>query len=79
MAETDARYRSLFDTTPDLVLLMDENGLVVAANASVERILGYKPDDLIGSPLSRIMPERYRVAHHEGFRRYVATGSRKLD
>ena len=79
MAESDARYRSLFETTPDLVLLMDENGLVVAANASVERILGFKPDDLIGSPLSRIMPERYRAAHDEGFRRYVATRSRKLD
>ena len=79
MADTDARYRSIFDTTPDLVLIMDENGLVVAANASVHRVLGYEPEELIGNPLSRIMPERYRAQHHEGFRRYLSTRKRKLD
>ena len=78
-ANTDARYRSLFDTTPDLVILMDETGMVVAANASVERVLGYSADELIGKPLARIIPQRYRGAHAEGLRRYLATGQRKLD
>lgn len=73
------RYHSLFNTTPDLVVIMDENGLVVDANPSVHRILGYHPAELIGKPLSRIMPERFRAPHHEGFRRYLATGQQKLD
>lgn len=79
MPGSDARYRSLFDTTPDLVLIMDQDGMVVAANNSLRRILGYEPDQIIGAPLSRIMPQRYRARHEEGFRRYLDTGKRKLD
>lgn len=78
-ANTNARYRSLFDTTPDLVILMDETGTVVAVNASVERVLGYTAGELIGRPLARIIPPRYRDAHTEGLRRYLATGQKKLD
>ncbi len=77
--DTNARYRSLFDTTPDLVILMDETGTVVAVNASVERVLGYTAGELIGRPLARIIPPRYRDAHTEGLRRYLATGQKRLD
>ena len=79
MPDANTRYRSLFDTTPDLVVIMDDRGIVVAANASLHRILGYRPEDVIGAPLSRLMPERYRADHHEGFTRYLSTGKRKLD
>src|SRR5687768_4913136 len=79
MPEHNTRYRSLFDTTPDLVLIMDDRGIVVAANASLRRILGYAPEDVIGTPLSRLMPERYRADHQAGFGRYISTGTRKLD
>ena len=79
MPDTNIRYRSLFDTTPDLVVIMDDRGIVVAANPSIQRILGYKPEDIIGGPLSRLMPERYRADHHAGFMRYLSTGTRKLD
>ncbi len=79
MTDSAARYRSLFDTSPDLITIMDDDGLVVAVNDSVRRVLGYDPDDLIGKPLSRIMPERFRAGHREGFLRYLKTGKRKLD
>ncbi len=79
MTSNDARFHSLIHSTPDIVLIMDDEGLVVTANPSVRRILGYDPEKLIGSPLSAIMPERYRAAHHEGFKRYLSTRIRKLD
>src|SRR5687767_5736292 len=79
MNEDDAKYRSLFESTPDLVIIMDEAGLVVAVNDSVKRVLEYEPDDLIGKPLTQIMPERYRVRHAAGFRDYLTTGKKKLD
>ena len=78
-AEHDARYRSLFESTPDMVVIMDDRGMVVAANNSVERVLGYAPGDIVGKPLSQIMPERYRADHENGFRRYLTTCQRKLD
>ena len=79
MSDSNARYQSLFDTAPDLIVIMDDRGVVVAANAALQRILGYRPEDIIGTPLSRLMPERYRADHHSGFTRYLSTGIRKLD
>lgn len=51
----------------------------MSANPASERILGYAPDELIGFPLTRIMPERFRSDHSAGFKRYLDTRSRKLD
>ena len=79
MSDSEPRYRSLFATTPDLILIMDETGLVVAANDSVERVLGYPPDHLIGASLTKIIPERYREQHRLGLQRYLETGKRNLD
>lgn len=79
MSDTNARYRSLFETTPDLVVIMDDRGIVVAANSSLKRVLGYDPDEIVGKPLARLMPERYRADHSKGFLRYLSTGKRKLD
>lgn len=79
MADTDARFRSLFESTPDVIVIMDDRGILVDANAALERVLGYTPAELIGKPLSEIMPERYREGHRDGLARYLSTGERKLD
>ncbi|MEO7368652.1 MAG: ATP-binding protein [Gemmatimonadaceae bacterium] len=72
-------YRSVIETTPDMVVIMDHNGLVLAVNPAVERILGHPPEALIGQPLTRLMPERFRAQHNGGLRRYLGTGNKHLD
>ncbi len=79
MPDKDVRYRSVIETTPDMVVIMDARGIIIAANRAVKRILGYEPANLIGQPLSRLMPEAYRARHVEGLARYLATGKRNLD
>ncbi len=72
-------YLSVIETTPDMVVIMDQNGLILAVNPAVERILGHPNEALIGQPLTRIMPERFRAQHTAGLRRYLDTGNRHLD
>ncbi len=77
--DNNARHRSVIETTPDVVIVMDSAGTVVSVNKAVKNVLGYDPGEIVGKPLTAIMPERYREQHIKGMRRYLATGERKLD
>ena len=63
----------------DAILTIDEEGCVVYASPAVRELLGYEPDELVGGPLTVIIPEDLRQRHAEGFARYLTTGRRGLD
>ena len=52
--------QELVEAVPDAVLVHDEAGAVVLVNAQVERLFGYTRQKLLGQPLERLMPERFR-------------------
>ena len=78
-AESDAGYRLLWETSPDAMILLDEESTIQSASAAMLRVFGYTPDEVIGRPLAMLQPERLREAHRAGMQRYLATGERKLD
>jgi len=53
----------LFDILPDAVIVVDGTGRIAFANAAVRRVLGYEAAELVGQPLGRLIPERYRAQH----------------
>jgi PAS domain S-box-containing protein len=49
LRESEARYRSLVETSPDAIALTDLEGLVILVNERTAQLLGFKtPEDLIG-------------------------------
>lgn len=46
--ESEAKYRSLFEAEEDFLFSIDQNWTVLAANRSVAKHLGYKPQEIIG-------------------------------
>ncbi|MFN2603698.1 MAG: ATP-binding protein [Gemmatimonadaceae bacterium] len=79
MPSANLSYLSVIETTSDIVVIIDHNGLILAINPAVQRILGHSAESLIGHPLTRLMPERLRAQHSAGLRRYLETGKRHLD
>ena len=73
------RLRIAAERSLDAVLTIDGQSMVIYANSGIFRILGYKPEELIGSNLTRIIPEEFRSLHERGLRSYIETGQRKLD
>jgi PAS domain S-box-containing protein len=61
------------------VISMDESGSILLANPATARIFGYDRAELIGKPLTVLMPEFMRKLHEAGFRRYLATSQRHLN
>jgi formate hydrogenlyase transcriptional activator len=60
-------FRSIFESAPDAMVLVDDQGLIVLINERTERVFGYGREELIGEPVEMLMPERFRT-HHTGVR-----------
>ena len=63
----------------DVVFTIEEGSTILFANSAVFPVLGWKPQELIGGSLTKIMPEYLRHVHEQGIARYVSTGMRHLD
>ena len=72
-------YRLVVETASDAIVSMDETGAIRFANPATMRIFGYDRTELIGKPLTVLMPEVMRKMHETGFRRYLAAGQRHLN
>ena len=46
--DSEARFRLLADNASDVILVADKNGIFRYASPSVERLLGYKPEEIVG-------------------------------
>jgi diguanylate cyclase (GGDEF)-like protein/PAS domain S-box-containing protein len=56
VAAREHRIRAIMDTVLDGILTVDEEGIVVSANLSVERIFGLSLAELVGTRMSTLMP-----------------------
>ncbi len=79
LAASEARFDALVAAAADPIVTIDEAGTLVFVNRATELVFGYEPGELLGSPITQLMPERYHEAHRRGLARYLATGERHLD
>lgn len=68
---SENRFRSLFESSPDAIMVSDAQGKIAEANGQVERFFGYKRADLIGQSIELLMPERFRQKHVSDRDRYA--------
>jgi PAS domain S-box-containing protein len=47
LTESESRYRSLVEQASDAISVMDEEGRIIEANTSCEKLYGYKKEELI--------------------------------
>lgn len=76
---SEERHRLVVETASDAVVSVDQSGTIQFANPATSRVFGYEPAELIGKPLTMLMPEFMRDAHKAGFQRYLVTGRRHMN
>jgi two-component system, LuxR family, sensor kinase FixL len=79
LMKAEQGYRVMIETANDAVVCMDESGTILLANPATMGVFGYEPAELLGKPLTVLMPEFLRKVHEDGYRRYLATGERHLN
>ena len=64
---TDVLYAhaAILESIPDAVLVSDLTGTIVFANAAVTPLLGYRPDELLDTPIARLLPALPDFAENE--------------
>ena len=72
--ESEERLRSIVQSTGDAIILMDTRGQVAFWNSGAEKIFGYTAEQMLGQPVTRIIPQRFREAHQRGVERVAAAG-----
>lgn len=55
--------RSALDAAPDAMIIIDDSGAIRYANRQVSALFGFPHDELIGKPVERLLPERFRDRH----------------
>jgi formate hydrogenlyase transcriptional activator len=63
LRRSEARLRSLFEFSPDAILVVDQSGKITEANAQVAHFFGYSRAELIGQTVEQLIPERFRHEH----------------
>jgi two-component system sensor kinase FixL len=78
LLEREARLRSILDTAPDAIIVIDEHGVMESFSPAAERLFGISAAEAIGRNVSILMPSPYAERHNGYIQHYLDTGERRI-
>jgi diguanylate cyclase (GGDEF)-like protein/PAS domain S-box-containing protein len=55
LAESEAKFRTLFETASDAIFSIDENGLILMANRAAKEVFEYPGHEIVGRDIRRLL------------------------
>lgn len=74
LSRSEQRLQAIMKSANDAIVSIDEKGIVAMWNPAAEALFGYTEVEMIGEPLTAIIPERFREGHETGLERVSAGG-----
>jgi PAS domain S-box-containing protein len=59
LAQMEGKYRGLLEAAPDAMVVVNQAGEIVLLNVQAEKQFGYRRDELLGQPVTNIIPEGF--------------------
>ena len=78
IAAREAHLRSILDTVPEAMIVIDANGSVTSFSAAAAQLFGYRPEEVVGQNVKMLMPEPYRGEHDGYIGHYLRTGEARI-
>jgi PAS domain S-box-containing protein len=74
-SSVEAAFRQLLESAPDAVVIVATTGHITLMNRQAECMFGYQRDELLGQPVERLLPARFRQLHGAHRARYASAPS----
>ena len=75
----EAHLKSILDTVPDAMIVIDERGIIQSFSSAAERLFGYHREPRCSDKnIKMLMPSPYRENHDGYLERYLRTGERRI-
>lgn len=68
---SEARFSAIVTLSPNGIVSVDDEQEIVLFNEGAEEIFGYAAEEVMGRPLSLLIPERLRAGHERHFRTFA--------
>ena len=78
IAAREAHLRSILDTVPEAMIVIDATGSVTSFSAAAAQLFGYRHEEVVGQNVKMLMPEPYRGEHDGYIGHYLRTGEARI-
>jgi PAS domain S-box-containing protein len=78
LAVREAHFRSILQTVPEAMVVIDEAGIITSFSSTAEDLFGYDAEEVEGRNVSILMPSPDRDGHDGYIRHYMTTGQRRI-
>ncbi|MBI5602553.1 MAG: PAS domain S-box protein [Deltaproteobacteria bacterium] len=76
--ESEAKFYSVAQSVNDAMISCDPSGEITFWNQAAVDMFGYQEEEVLGQPLTMLIPERYREAHLKGMERIHSGGQPRI-
>ena len=78
MFTSEERLLAIINTAAEVILSINQKGIVQSYNPAAEKIFGYQADEVIGKNVTMLVPSSYREQHDNYGETYLKTGKKKI-
>jgi len=61
--QAEEKFRLATEASPSGILLVNDQGRMVLVNSQIEKLFGYRREELVGKPVDILVPERFASQH----------------
>jgi PAS domain S-box-containing protein len=72
LRRSEAKFSGIVSIAAEAIISVDTNQRITVFNEGAEQIFGYSQQEMIGTFLERLLPERYRAKHSTSFGAFAA-------
>lgn len=78
LAAREAHFRSILQTVPEAMVVIDEVGTITSFSSTAEELFGYEADEVEGRNVAILMPSPDRENHDRYIVNYLTSGQRRI-